>query len=103
MSTKHGIVHSPSAACWLRPWNMAPTPRSSLAHSAPANSLENRAGRLMSDTSDHTVAGEAAMSTSAMAPGPSSKRKLVARAALGRQAEAVEVGDRPGGVARARA
>ena len=27
----------------------------------------------MSDTSDHTVAGEAAMSTSAMAPGPSSK------------------------------
>ena len=40
------------------------------------------------------------MSTSAMAPGPSSKRQLVARAALGRQAEAVEVGDRPGGVAR---
>ncbi len=40
------------------------------------------------------------MSTSAIAPGPSSKRQLVARAALGRQAEAVEVGDRPGRVPR---
>ena len=99
VSTKHGIVHSPIAACWLRPWNTAPTPRSSLAHSAPANSSENRAGRLMSETSDHTVAGEAAMSTSTMAPGPSSKRSSSPGPRSDVGAEAVEVGDRPGGVA----
>ena len=48
----HTVSHAPRASCWLRPRKRAPTrtPSAPSSHSTNCNSVEHRAGRVMSVT-----------------------------------------------------